>query len=372
MLRIYADRRFVKPGQRHVVMLYPFWGKLPEDPRNPASGRFDRYVAQGRSLFALETLRDADVALLPAPWEDVRGDADARLLAHELAAEARAAGKPVVAFFWSDSTEPLPLDDALVFRTSLHASRRRPADFAMPAWSEDLVERYLGGELSLRPKRERPVVGFCGWAGAAGPPATAAPLRLSTGQRAGRSFKRRLQVLAAALGIKRRDTTRARVLRLLAGSGLIDTNFIIRDRYLGGPVILKEAADAEMAQRIRLEFVQNMVESDYVLCVRGVGNYSYRLYETLSCGRIPIFVNTDCVLPYDFAVDWKQYCVWVEEHEIVQVAEKVAAFHAGLSEHDFGDLQRACRRFWQERLSPEGFFTAFHQHLPLPVAAKAQ
>ena len=99
-------------------------------------------------------------------------------------------------------------------------------------------------------------------------------------------------------------------------------------------------------QKARQEYVQNMIESDYILCARGAGNFSYRLYETLSCGRIPVFIDTDCVLPYNFAIEWKKYCVWVNEGELSHIAEKVAEFHSRLSPQEFLDLQSACRRLW--------------------------
>jgi len=49
---------------------------------------------------------------------------------------------------------------------------------------------------------------------------------------------------------------------------------------------------------------------------------SYRLYEALCCGRIPVFIDTDCVLPYDFMIDWKKYFVWVDQSELPLIAEK--------------------------------------------------
>ncbi len=111
-----------------------------------------------------------------------------------------------------------------------------------------------------------------------------------------------------------------------------------------------------------VEFVNNIFNTDYTVCIRGGGNFSKRLYETLCCGRIPIFVDTDSVLPYDFAVDWKRYCVWIDRSEVPHIAEKVAGFHAGLSPNDFEDLQRECRKLWQDRLSRQGFFDHFHEH----------
>jgi len=89
------------------------------------------------------------------------------------------------------------------------------------------------------------------------------------------------------------------------------------------------------------------------------------LYETLSFGRIPIFINTDCVLPYDFAIDWKKYCVWVDESELPFIADKVADFHNALAPQEFEDLQYECRRMWEEWLSPEGFFDNFYRHLEM-------
>ena len=144
----------------------------------------------------------------------------------------------------------------------------------------------------------------------------------------------------------------------------MDTNFILRDQFYGGAVVMSDGAwDVELKRRVRAEYIDNVLGSDYTLCLRGTGNYCHRLYETLCCGRIPVFVNTDCVLPYDFAADWRQHCVWVEESEMDRLPEKVAAFHEALSPTDFIDLQHACRAFWQRWLSPEGFFGNLHRHL---------
>jgi hypothetical protein len=68
------------------------------------------------------------------------------------------------------------------------------------------------------------------------------------------------------------------------------------------------------------------------------------------------------VLPYERWIDWKRYCVWVEEEDLPKIGRKVADFHDRLSPSDFLDLQRACRELWLEWLSPHGFFRNFHRH----------
>ncbi len=155
---------------------------------------------------------------------------------------------------------------------------------------------------------------------------------------------------------------RTQALRTLSQSAEVDTNFIIRDRFWAGAVSPDGHADPDKLRKVRLEYLQNMINTDYNLCTRGAGNASFRLYETLCCGRIPVFVDTDAILPYDFTVDWKKYCVWVDQNEIPYIAEKVAEFHNKLSPQDFIDLQHECRNLWEEWLSPEGFFAHFYLH----------
>ena len=349
-LKIFSDQSFLPAGVGHVAMLYPFWGKNPEDVQDPSSGRYDRYLESGGDFFAMtRALEEADLAILPAPWERVCQDPQARDLAEKFIEASWLAGKRLVVFYWSDDYDAVPLDNASIFRTSFHLSTRKPDEFAMPAWSEDLVEKYLDGQLPLRDKQENPVVGFCGFG------------------RIRWNLKNILSWGASRLGLKDQEAfvghrLRAKGLRLLANSRGIETNFVIRDAFWGGALSASGALNHAAIWQARQEFVRNLVTSDYILCVRGNGNFSYRLYETLSCGRIPVFIDTDCVLPYDFAIDWKKYCVWIDRSEISRIAEKVKEFHHNLSPQDFRDLQVGCRQLWEKWLSPEGFFRNFYRH----------
>jgi hypothetical protein len=347
MLSIFSDRSYLPSRGPHHILFFPFWGKHPEDPRDPNTGRFDDYTERGATTLRLTQLEDADIAVLPADWSLYHRDERARERAREFVARAAEAGKEPVVFFANDSTKPVPLPGATVLRTSLLRSARGPNEFAHPAWSEDFVKRYLGGDVPVRRFGERPIVGFCG---------LVASSRLR---------------LPGSLALRRQERLRRGALDMLERAPAVKTNFIRRDRFLGG-ALRGQALDLDLLVRTRREYVDNMVESDYVLCVRGAGNFSYRLYETLSCGRIPVFIDTDCVLPFDFAVDWRDYCVWVDENEIDSIAEIVSAFHDRLEEAEFAELQRRCRRFWEEYLSPLGFFANLDRHFGQPRAANPQ
>jgi len=350
-LKIFSDRNYIPNGMGHVMMLFPFWGK-----GHPQNGRFERYSEIGRSFFEMTSLEEADIAVMPVAWELVTNNEPAMDLAHEFAEKVKASGKRMIIFFWSDSDEEVPIDNAVVFRTSMYRSKRRTNEYAMPSWSDDFVAKYQGGKLPVREKSERPVVGFCGYA---------APLKPSF------NWKLWTALRTAAAVLRERRTQpkggpltlgaaiRTEALRALSQSNQVQTNFIIRDT---GMRLAHGRADLDAFSKAQFEYVQNLIGSDYVLCARGRGNFSYRLYETLSCGKIPIFVDTDCVLPYDFAIDWMRCCVWANVSELPKVTEKVVGFHSNLSSREFVDLQLKNRALWEQWLSPEGFFANLHRH----------
>lgn len=318
-LRLYADKRYLLPNQCHVALLNPFWGNGCEE--NIDNGRFDNYARSGRNYFDLTTLNDSDLVVLPGVFP--RWDMGSQNIAMQLSKAALSADKPVVIFFNTDSDEEINVDNSIIFRTSFNRSSHKSNEFAMPAWSIDFVERYFDSHLSIRHKPLRPAVSFCGLV----PPA---------------------------------PHVRHLVLNRLLRSNLIQTNFIIRDKFWGGAL-----GNKENELIVRQEYVNNMINGDYVLCMRGAGNFSYRLYETLSCGRIPVFVDTDCVLPYEEFIDWKRYCVWVDQKDIECIDEIIMDFHSKLSDQDFVELQYKCRKLWEDWLSPQGFFANFYRHFGL-------
>ncbi len=254
-------------------------------------------------------LENADVAVFPSNWKK-----GVKTAAKKFAKEAANAGKPMLIFCNSNSVKRLRVDNSIVFRTSLYASKRKANEYALPAFNVDFVELYLDSRVPLRRKSEKP---RC-------PSADVQRL-----------IHRRAQ----------------KAIKALKSSKLVDTSFIVRDKYWG------DITDESERKATREEYVKNMVNSDYVLCARGAGNFSYRLYETLCCGRIPVFINTDAALPYDDVIDWQSYGVWIDESELGSAAEKIAEFHSSLSADDFYELQFNCRKLWEQWLSPAGFYS---------------
>lgn len=358
-LKIFSDRNYLLPGAQPAPILYPFWRDLYPAQLESWLNPYDRYMEIGDSLFEMACLEDADVAILPIDWRSIRGDSwrypinkEAQSLAIQFAELVKRAKKPLIVFFGSEcSDEKLPIDALVTFRQSVyHSIDQSDNRFVLPFFCEDFVEQVFDGQLPIRQKHEKPVVGFCGFA---------RPL----------SLKRKLQtpvyhaVMLATQGRigvypYKGEALRTSALNLLAQNSGLESNFIIRQN-----AIFFEASNPLQKKAVRMEYVQNIATSDYIFCCRGSGNYSNRLYEVLSCGKIPIFLDTDCELPWDSLIDWKQYCVWIEEKDLPNIAEKVIEFHNRLSPQEFLDLQHSCRQLWQNWLSAEGFYRNVSHYL---------
>lgn len=306
-------------------MLAPFWGGVAEHRDDPARGRFDAYAARSRELFELVRLADADLAVLPVAWEHVETDRVARAAALRFAEAAASASTPLLVFYVSDSTAPVDLPAATVLRTSLERATARPGERPLPAFSDDLATRADPRELA-RPPEPRPLVGFCGYA----------PRR--------RRFRR------PEGGAVRRDVCAA-----LVRDDAVDTKFVFRDAFWAG-VVGDGGVDWAAMGVVRSEYIENIVATDYQVCARGGGNYSYRLYETLSASRVPLYVDTGAVLPFEAELDWRALMPIVQADDLAAAPVALRRFHESLDVTGRREARAACRRAWDRYLSPLGFF----------------
>ena len=173
---------------------------------------------------------------------------------------------------------------------------------------------FSKGELPFLKKRLKPRVGFVGYA--------ASPIR---------ALLSRLFHLVVKKPCEKGDvsTVQHRAMKCLKRTSDIACNFILRSTFWG--TLQNTPTRAEQ----RNEFIQNIEENDYILCARGGGNFSFRFYETLCSGRIPLFINTDCVLPFENKIDWKKYVVWVEEEDIGHIDAILRSFHECLDDREY-------------------------------------
>ncbi len=56
-------------------------------------------------------------------------------------------------------------------------------------------------------------------------------------------------------------------------------------------------------------FIDQTSRSRFTLCPRGYGATSYRLYEAMQLGSIPVYISDKLMLPWVEEIDWDTFCV---------------------------------------------------------------
>ncbi|WP_456439212.1 exostosin domain-containing protein [Psychroserpens sp.] len=252
-------------------------------------------------------------------------------------------------FIIGDCSTIFPFFDYLIyFRVGGFKSQLSKNNIGLPVALSDIYKSlYQGKPFEIKDKQELPNVGFCG--------------------HANKSFKKKWKdkLVFAKKNLFRfienpihgnyeplfaSAYERFKLLKTLEVSPVIKTNFIYRNKYRAG------ASTEEMRSKTNEEYYENIRQSDYILCVRGAGNFSVRLYETLMMGKIPIFVDTNCLLPFEEDINWKKHIVWVSWDKRNDIAQIVSDFHNSLNRQEFNELQRSNRLLWKNWLSIVGIF----------------
>ena len=294
---------------------------------------YEALADYGAERWRPTSIEDADVVVYALPYYD-REDT------RRVATAARDTGLPCIFFRANDDPTPANPPHGVVYRTSLYRSKRTPRELAVPGFTDDLLAEY-GRELIPRDKQARATVGFCGY----------------VGSRRERIFHHALGALLGnrdkAIGL----SLRRKALEQLKASTLVDTKFIERTKIWGDALTGATEWDAQRRAQVRHEYLANIVESDYCLSLRGKGNYSFRLYEIFAMGGIPLFVDTDCVLPFEDEIDWKKHCCWVEQSDLQRADEIVSQFHAERSDDDLKQLRLDNRKLWEDYLSDKAIYT---------------
>lgn len=232
------------------------------------------------------------------------------------------------------------------FRSNIYASNNNSFQIASPPFFPDPISTIFGQPgIKIRPYNEIPVIGFCGQSISTPTKRMKDVLRIL--------FFNTLKSLRLNYFDKHKVMStshlREKTLRIVEQSEL-RANFIRRAKYRAG------ANTQEQRNKTTLEYFENQRDSDYIICVRGGGNFSVRFYETLAMGRIPVFINTDCKLPLATNVEWEKHVVWIEEDKLNDIPQKILAFHKKLGADGFKALQQHNRKLWEANLTLGSFY----------------
>lgn len=209
--------------------------------------------------------------------------------------------KKILLFYNDDNDEVFNFKNSIMFRTSLYKTRKPQNYYGLPAFCNNLRNE---SKHFFRDKNKLPTIGFCG--------ALTHPLRKT-------------------------------IIDIFNNSEL-NTNFIIRDNFWGGDI---------WGNNVRKEYIDNTLNSDIIICLRGAGNFSYRFYETLCLGRIPLVIDTDIVLPFEEFISYNDKIIKIQQEEINNIIQEIISFWNKIENYEL--LQHNLSLFWEDNLSPIGF-----------------
>lgn len=267
------------------------------------NNRFSRLIDTGHKFLEYTSIEDCDFVVIPYKWDNRSS------LTDSIIKEAQNFNKKILTLH-NDDFEPLNIpseSEGYIYTTAINSNDRQTNCFPFPAFTGDFFDESYRYNLSRN-------FGFCG---------------------------------AITHEI------RYKILSQVYNSQLISKKFIIRKGFWA-PELSKNTA--------RQEYVKNIQDSTFILCMRGAGNFSYRFYETLMMGRIPIIIDTNQVFPFENHINYDTFSFRIRESEIVNI-ELILKNISNIPDDKIKMMQDRSREFWLEYMSPEGWIKNFLKEL---------
>ena len=100
------------------------------------------------------------------------------------------------------------------------------------------------------------------------------------------------------------------------------------------------------------KFLDITCSSKFGLAPRGYGKSSFRMYEILQLGTVPVYISDVHYLPWTDELDWNDFCVPINENEI----EDIDAILKSISDVEYNDLLENGKKVYEEYFTLEGMF----------------
>jgi hypothetical protein len=91
---------------------------------------------------------------------------------------------------------------------------------------------------------------------------------------------------------------------------------------------LKDKSDIYLStkgweQQIKIDrladFIESSLKSKFVLCPRGYGASSFRLYEAMQLDAVPVYISDRFWLPWQHELNWNEFCIFITEDNIPEI-----------------------------------------------------
>jgi len=100
-------------------------------------------------------------------------------------------------------------------------------------------------------------------------------------------------------------------------------------------------------------FISVTKRSKFALVPRGYGKSSFRLYEVMQLGAIPVFVYDESWFPFESDIDWDSFCVRIGISEIHMIDNILSS----KSEEQITSMQNVLKSVWSEYFTMSAVFS---------------
>lgn len=347
IIKLFFDPFFREKKQSYNLLSDLFWNKKNLDLLTEKSVIENFQVT--------DQIKESDAVVLPLVWNYfVKTNLINQVgLLYEKCLQER---KPLIIFSIGDFTANIPFEGVNIFQNCAYRSRnglRGQILFTIPPFISDYQHLYCDDSIQYREYNLTPTVGFCGQSNG------------NIIDYSRREFYLKYKRLLFKLGFEKWEPPpiepslyRNKILKMISENRNIKTNYLMRTKYRAG---YRPQGRKDPFHPTRLEFIQNILDSDYTVCMRGGGNFSVRLYETLSLGRIPIFIDSDSPLPFEEFFNFRDYFVYIKENELENISEKILSFHQSLTPDEFLSYQQRCYALWLNYFSKKSYIENLHK-----------
>ena len=100
------------------------------------------------------------------------------------------------------------------------------------------------------------------------------------------------------------------------------------------------------------DFIQTSLESRFVLCPRGYGPASFRLYEAMQLDAVPVYISDELWLPWNLELNWEEFCVLVSDApgEINSLYERLQA----ITDDEYNAMKSKLKEVYEKYFTLEG------------------
>lgn len=297
MIKIYSNYNLFNE-KSEIVLLFGLLDKLTDNELDNNHNNISKFAGVieycKQNFIYCDKIEDCDVVIFPG--FDPKNNNFIQL--KELAINNN---KKLLCFYNNDDDFQYELDNNIIlFRTSFYNSTKLFNEYALPVWGPDYFDNSFVSEENIS-------IGYCGHA----------------------------------------KYGRAKYLKYFENQTEFKTNFIVNEKVWS-------KLNNKYYQN---NYFHNLRDNMFIFCNRGAGNYSYRFYEILMMGRIPILIDTDCVFPFNENYDLKNHCVYIKEKDIRKMYQINMHIRKFITQHknNLLSIQKSNRALWEKYFSPCGF-----------------